>query len=117
MYGIWKLCAAGGVNFVTSVAGKVVEMTYTDGLIEFGPQIMKSLIVVSRDSGHDFKMMPVFGKWVKNLLDSDRKKGAGSGGQDTGKKDWGDEVSWKIASSREVHKFFSKKRQLEQARL
>lgn len=63
-------------------------------------------------------MMRVFGQWVKNLLDSERQDEARwKWRQDTEKKDWGDEVSWKVGSSRQVRGLLSEKRQLEQARL
>lgn len=89
-----------------------------DGLVHFVLQTSNSLIVLFGDSGHGFKMMRVFGQWVKNLLDSERQDEARwKWRQDTEKKDWGDEVSWKVGSSRQVRGLLSEKRQLEQARL
>lgn len=52
----------------------------SDCLIDYVPQTSNSPIVVSGDSGHGFKMMPVFGKWVLNCWRAnDKKKRAGSG--------------------------------------
>ena len=39
--------------------------------IDFVPETEKSLIVLSGDSGHGFKMMPVFGKWVVTLMEEE----------------------------------------------
>lgn len=36
--------------------------------IDFLPETNNSVVVLSGDSGHGFKMMPIFGKWVVELL-------------------------------------------------
>ncbi|KAK5946299.1 hypothetical protein PMZ80_000441 [Knufia obscura] len=90
----------------------------SDYVIDFVPQTLNSLVVVSGDSGHGFKMMPVFGKWVLNLLEAGQQDEARwKWRQDIEKKDWGDEVSWRIGASKEVSDLIKEKRRLEQARL
>jgi sarcosine oxidase / L-pipecolate oxidase len=87
--------------------------------IDFVPGTEDSLVVLSGDSGHGFKMMPIFGKWVVNLLDNGRQTEArwqwrnvdGNG------KDWGTSVSWRIGEARELNDVIQEKRKLEQARL
>ena len=41
--------------------------------IDFVPGTGQSVVAVSGDSGHGFKMMPVFGKWVVQLLEHGRQ--------------------------------------------
>jgi sarcosine oxidase/L-pipecolate oxidase len=40
----------------------------SDFIIDYVPQTSSSVIVLSGDSGHGFKMFPVVGRWVHNLL-------------------------------------------------
>lgn len=42
--------------------------------IDYVPNSNKSLVVLSGDSGHGFKMMPSFGKWVVDLLHNKEQK-------------------------------------------
>lgn len=90
----------------------------SDYCIDFIPGTKNSLVVLSGDSGHGFKMMPVFGEWVAELLDQGRQTEkrwqwkAGGGGDD-----WGDAVSWRIGKSRELRDLIKEKKRLEQARL
>lgn len=87
--------------------------------IDFVPDTDNSLVVLSGDSGHGFKMMPVVGKWVASLLEADHQKqerwrwrqhyGAGE--------KWDDSVSWRIGKSRELDELIKEKEKLERARL
>jgi sarcosine oxidase/L-pipecolate oxidase len=88
--------------------------------IDFLPETNKSVVVLSGDSGHGFKMMPIFGKWVVELLDK------GEQGterwqwkmQDERGQSWGDSVSWRIGKSRELSDLIDEARRGElQARL
>ncbi|KAH6892955.1 FAD dependent oxidoreductase [Thelonectria olida] len=42
--------------------------------IDFVPGTQNSLVVLSGDSGHGFKMMPTFGKWVLNLVQNGKQE-------------------------------------------
>ncbi|KAF2136048.1 uncharacterized protein K452DRAFT_322667 [Aplosporella prunicola CBS 121167] len=44
----------------------------TDFIVDYVPKTSESLIVLSGDSGHGLKFLPVFGKWVKELLEGKR---------------------------------------------
>ena len=87
--------------------------------IDFVPDTHKSLIVLSGNSGHGFKMMPIVGKWVTELLakgkqDEERWQWRTV---DTRGEDWAKAVSWRIGSTRELKDLISEKRRLESARL
>ena len=87
--------------------------------IDFVPDTDNSLVVLSGDSGHGFKMMPSFGKWVVELLDNQGQRlprwqwrNADLRGQD-----WSTSVSWRIGSSREVRDLIHDKSKIIKARL
>ncbi|THW95618.1 oxygen oxidoreductase [Aureobasidium pullulans] len=87
--------------------------------IDFVPDTHKSLIILSGDSGHGFKMMPIVGKWVTELLakgkqDEERWQWRTV---DTRGEDWAKAVSWRIGSTRELKDLISEKKRLESARL
>lgn len=72
--------------------------------IDFLPDTNNSVVILSGDSGHGFKMMPIFGKWVVELLENGKQsidrwqwKTKDERGQS-----WGDSVSWRIGKSREL---------------
>ncbi|KAG9520803.1 oxygen oxidoreductase, partial [Aureobasidium melanogenum] len=80
--------------------------------IDFLPGTNNSVVVLSGDSGHGFKMMPIFGKWVIDLLENGRQnidrwcwKTKDERGQD-----WGDGVSWRIGKSRELSELIDEAR-------
>jgi sarcosine oxidase / L-pipecolate oxidase len=88
--------------------------------IDFVPGTSNSLIVLSGDSGHGFKMMPVVGSWVMDLLEAGRQvlprwqwrmKHEGEG------KDWGDEVSWRIGKTKEISEVVMEQSRVVRARL
>ena len=87
--------------------------------IDFVPQSDKSLVVLSGDSGHGFKMMPVFGKWVVELLETKtqpNKRWQWRDGDLRGT-DWGSSVSWRIGKSQELETLIQKNEKLLAARL
>lgn len=47
----------------------IADSATSDFVLDYVPQTDKSLIVATGDSGHGFKMLPVFGGWVGNLLE------------------------------------------------
>ncbi|KAL8813532.1 MAG: hypothetical protein Q9200_000206 [Gallowayella weberi] len=87
--------------------------------IDFVPETNQSLIVLSGDSGHGFKMMPSFGKWVVDLLDHGRQNLARWRWRHTDSRgqDWGTNVSWRIGTSREIRDLIDDKAKVIKARL
>lgn len=87
--------------------------------IDFVPGTNRSVVALSGDSGHGFKMMPIFGKWVVELLEAGRQSEQRWRWRDVhGKGDsWDDAVSWRIGQSRELKDLIREKAKLEQARL
>ncbi|KAK4206306.1 FAD dependent oxidoreductase [Rhypophila decipiens] len=69
-------------------------------IIDFVPE-RKGLVVATGDSGHAFKMFPVMGGWVRDLLEK--------GQQDVARWRWKEgndaaaaEVSWRVGSTRDL---------------
>jgi len=88
--------------------------------VDFVPKTNKSLIVLSGDSGHGFKMMPIVGQWVLQLLnDGTQNLKRWQWRQTEGKtgKDWGDEVSWRIGVTKEIQEVIEERGRMLQARL
>lgn len=87
--------------------------------IDFVPGTDNSLVVLSGDSGHGFKMMPVFGKWVKELLEGGKQTLPRWQWreEDLRGQNWGNSVSWRIGSSRELRELIEEKSKLVRARL
>ncbi|KAH7136404.1 FAD dependent oxidoreductase [Dactylonectria macrodidyma] len=87
--------------------------------IDFVPGSQKSLVVLSGDSGHGFKMMPTFGKWVLDLVNNGKQElqrwqwkspeGHGS--------NWGDAVSWRVGTAKELSELEAESNKLLKARL
>lgn len=87
--------------------------------IDFVPNTEKSLVCISGDSGHGFKMMPVFGKWVVDLLaQGEQKLPRWSWREDSGvDQDWGGAISWRIGEGSELNQLIEAKTKLIRARL
>ncbi|KKY35408.1 putative sarcosine oxidase [Diaporthe ampelina] len=75
----------------------------SDFVVDYVPGSSGSVVLLSGDSGHGFKMFPIVGKWVTELLASPngqanarwRWKEAPEGG------DWGSAVSWRVGTTTE----------------
>ena len=87
--------------------------------IDFVPGTEKSLVVLSGDSGHGFKMMPSFGKWVVELLNIKEQRLPRWQWRDTDLRgrDWGTSVSWRIGRSRELRELMDDQSKMIKARL
>lgn len=91
----------------------------SDYCLDYVPNTHNSVICLSGDSGHGFKMMPIFGRWVVDLVakgkqQEQRWQWKSSSGTI---KDWGEAVSWRIGSGRELSELVEEKEKLERARL
>jgi sarcosine oxidase/L-pipecolate oxidase len=79
------------------------DTSESDYIVDYVPQTSSTVILLSGDSGHGFKMFPIVGQWIKNLLDSPNGK------QNISKWRWRDsesngqeEVSWRIGDVKEL---------------
>lgn len=77
----------------------------SDFIIDYVPGTCSSVLLLSGDSGHGFKMFPLVGEWTKDVLQAEdgrqpvkrwRWKDV-KGDSD----DWGSDVSWRLGQSRE----------------
>ncbi|KIX07128.1 uncharacterized protein Z518_05105 [Rhinocladiella mackenziei CBS 650.93] len=83
--------------------------------IDFVPGTGGSLVVLSGDSGHGFKMMPIFGKWVVELLDRGEQQiprwrwrdTATEGSKDN---DWGNDVSWRFGEAKTINEIVEERK-------
>ncbi|KAI1314142.1 FAD dependent oxidoreductase [Xylaria venustula] len=76
----------------------------SDFIIDYVPNTANSVVLLSGDSGHGFKMFPIVGDWVKSLLEARDAKQSITRWQwkDQGKDgNWGADVSWRIGNSEE----------------
>lgn len=78
----------------------------SDFIIDYVPNTSASVLLLSGDSGHGFKMFPIFGKWVKALLEvPEAEQSVARWRWKTPKSteggDWGGDVSWRLGSSEE----------------
>jgi len=88
--------------------------------VDFVPDTNNSVIVLSGDSGHGFKMMPVVGSWVVDLLNKGEqrlprwqwRRSDGKTGND-----WGDAVSWRIGTQKEIREVIEERERMVKARL
>ena len=87
--------------------------------VDFVPDTDKSVIVLSGDSGHGFKMMPIVGSWVLDLMKVGQQKlprwqwraNTGTGA------DWGDAVSWRIGTTKQIREVIEERDRMVKARL
>lgn len=80
----------------------------SDFIVDYIPGMSSSIILLSGDSGHGFKMFPVVGSFITDLLE------APSGQQpvkrwrwkqsdiNAARADWGGDVSWRLGQSKEL---------------
>ncbi|KIW37728.1 uncharacterized protein PV06_10359 [Exophiala oligosperma] len=74
--------------------------------IDFVPDTNESLVVISGDSGHGFKMMPIMGSWVVELLRKGRQERElwrwRSEDVASPHRKWGTAVSWRVGEAKEL---------------
>ncbi|CAM1509730.1 Fc.00g000650.m01.CDS01 [Cosmosporella sp. VM-42] len=81
----------------------------SDFIIDYVPKTSSSVVILSGDSGHGFKMFPIVGDWVKNLLTAGKGQQSEARwrwkepSQDKDSGNWGNEVSWRLGESQEFH--------------
>ncbi|KAJ9633793.1 hypothetical protein H2201_008916 [Coniosporium apollinis] len=87
--------------------------------IDFVPGTENSLVVLSGDSGHGFKMMPIFGEWVVDLLQNGKQKLERWQWRKEDQRgvDWGSSVNWRIGETRELKELIVEKEGMVKARL
>lgn len=91
--------------------------------IDFVPGTDNTLIVLSGDSGHGFKMMPIFGKWVCELLQRRHQQmprwrwRAAEVEGESGDTDWGNAVSWRFGEAAEISDIIREREGMVEARL
>ncbi|KAH7184931.1 FAD dependent oxidoreductase [Fusarium flagelliforme] len=80
----------------------------SDFIIDYVPNTSSSVLFLSGDSGHGFKFFPIFGEWVKDLLESDKGEQPVARWRwknpktDEKQGDWGGAVSWRLGNSKEL---------------
>ncbi|CAG8100593.1 unnamed protein product [Penicillium olsonii] len=78
----------------------------SDFIIDYVPGTSDSVVVLSGDSGHGFKMFPIFGSWVSDFLEHSRQRNAQWRWKQTDpnaeKGNWGGDVSWRLGESLEL---------------
>ncbi|KAJ5092579.1 hypothetical protein NUU61_007449 [Penicillium alfredii] len=80
----------------------------SDFIVDYVPQTESSIVLLSGDSGHGFKMFPIVGSWVTNLLEGPGRQQSiarwrWKGPQKSEEKaDWGGAVSWRLGESKEL---------------
>ncbi|EWG51859.1 hypothetical protein FVEG_10722 [Fusarium verticillioides 7600] len=80
----------------------------SDFIIDYVPNTSSSVLFLSGDSGHGFKFFPIFGGFVKDLLQSEKGEQPEARWRwknpktDQGEGDWGGAVSWRLGNSTEL---------------
>ncbi|KAI9154889.1 amino acid transporter [Paramyrothecium foliicola] len=86
--------------------------------VDFVPGTLNSLIVLSGDSGHGFKMTPIVGKWVLELLaEGCQKLPRWQWKSGVAQEAWGDAVSWRVGTAKEIGDLVKEQQRVEGARL
>lgn len=77
----------------------------SDFIVDYVPGSVDSVVLLSGDSGHGFKMFPIVGKWITDLLASPSGQTTTRWRWKTPKAktegDWGSAVSWRIGETTE----------------
>ncbi|RFU81490.1 oxygen oxidoreductase [Trichoderma arundinaceum] len=80
----------------------------SDFCIDFVPGSNSSLVVLAGDSGHGFKMVPIFGEWVVKLLENGNQKierwqwPKRLADASKEQKQWGNNISWRVGEEKEL---------------
>ena len=80
----------------------------TDFIIDYVPETSSSVLILSGDSGHGFKMFPIFGEWTKSLIEAPEGKQSEARWRWKAPKkeaeggNWGDDVSWRLGQTLEL---------------
>ncbi|KAJ5327061.1 FAD dependent oxidoreductase [Penicillium brevicompactum] len=78
----------------------------SDFIIDYIPGTSDSVVVLSGDSGHGFKMFPIFGSWVSDFLAHSQQRNSRwrwkQSDPNEGKGNWGGDVSWRLGESKEL---------------
>lgn len=80
----------------------------SDFIVDYVPEVADSVILLSGDSGHGFKMFPIVGSFVTDLLEvPDNQQPVKrwrwkQADLNAGKSKWGGDVSWRIGESKEL---------------
>ncbi|CAO2651314.1 Nn.00g096110.m01.CDS01 [Neocucurbitaria sp. VM-36] len=80
----------------------------SDFVVDYVPETSSSVMILTGDSGHGFKMFPIVGKWVNNLLNEvDGKQSISRWRWRVPKpkpkgESFDDDVSWRIGNVREI---------------
>lgn len=75
----------------------------SDFIVDYVPNTESSVVLLSGDSGHLFKMLPIVGQWVHKLVQDEQqsiarwrwKEGRGENAK------WEGDVSWRLGGTRE----------------
>lgn len=79
----------------------------SDFIVDYVPQTSSTVILLSGDSGHGFKMFPIVGRWICELLESPNDKQQNDRWRwkepnpEARSSDWGTDVSWRLGETKE----------------
>ncbi|KAL3951731.1 hypothetical protein ACCO45_013448 [Purpureocillium lilacinum] len=84
----------------------IADTSGSDYTIDYVPKTGSSVIVMTGDSGHGFKMFPIAGSWVTDLLEAGAEQPIArwrwkSAPRDGASGDWGADVSWRLGETKE----------------
>jgi sarcosine oxidase/L-pipecolate oxidase len=80
----------------------------SDFIVDYVPQSSSSVILMSGDSGHGFKMFPIVGSFIVDLLNAPENQQTVARWRwkypnpDSGKSNWGGDVSWRLGETKEL---------------